>query len=143
MIVSSQSSLSIGSHSTEVAHKSLSNVALYSPRMLQKMTELPHSTDTIRRLPDENVASRTFLLWPSISFLFASAMRSQRRNVASLDNVMKWDASLECETPEKKWLWSARRANFGGNESCELLSFQTSAILSLDARLWPTNVAQV
>ena len=135
MIVSSQSSLSIGSHSTEVAHKSLSNVALYSPRMLHKMTELPHSTVTIWRLPDEDVASRTFLLWPSISFLFASAMRSQRRNVASQDNVMKWDASLECETPDTKWLWPARRANCGGNESCVWLSFQTNVVLSLDAGL--------
>ena len=132
VIVSSQSSLFIGPHATEVAHDSLSNVALHSLRMFQKRTELAQSTDMIKQLPDENVTS---LLWPCKSFLFESAMRSQRRNMASQDNVMKWDASLECETPDTKWLWPARRANCGGNESCVWLSFQTSVVLSLDAGL--------
>ena len=117
-------------------------LALFWVFLFQKITELAHSTDIKRRLPGENVTSRTSLFWPSKSFLFASAMRSQRRNVALQDNLTKCDASLECETQETNWLWPARRANCGSNECCTLLSFQTSTVLSFDAGLWPTNVAR-
>ena len=57
--------------------------------------------------------------------------------------MRRLDASLECETTERKWLWrSARRENCRGNEPCVRLSFHTSAVLSLDGGLWPTNVAR-
>ena len=74
---------------------------------------------------------------------FSRAPSSQRPNVSSQVNVRRLDASLECETTERKWLWrSARRENCRGNEPCVRLSFHTSAVLSLDGGLWPTNVAR-